>query len=273
MTESSSRSVASSESAIEPAIGSAAGNDGGSERLLLGRKLSSSLTYDSASDLVRGQVVRDARLRVVRPAAAEVLHLDVLAGHGLDHVRAGDEHVAGLVHHHREVGDRGGVDGPARARAHDQRDLRDDPRAAHVAHEDLAVEAERDDALLDARAATVVDADHRDARLEGEVHGLDDLLAVHLAERAAEDRRVLAEHRDVAAVDRAGAGDHAVAVGTLLLHAEVDRAVPDQLVELDERARVEQCLDTFAGGLAALGALALDGSRACPCVTASSMRR
>ena len=44
MTESSSRSVASSESAIEPAIGSAAGNDGGSERLLLGRKLSSSLT-------------------------------------------------------------------------------------------------------------------------------------------------------------------------------------------------------------------------------------
>ena len=63
------------------------------------------------------------------------------------------------------------------------------------------------------------------------------------------------------AVDRAGAGDHPVAVGALVLHAEVGRAVPDQLVELDERARVEQRLDPLAGGLAALGVLALDRGR------------
>jgi hypothetical protein len=91
----------------------------------------------------------------------------------------------------REVGDRRGVDGAAGARAHDERDLRDDPEA-HVAQEDLAVEAERDDALLDARAAGVVDADDRAAHLHREVHDLDDLLAEDLAERAAEDGEVLA---------------------------------------------------------------------------------
>ena len=145
---------------------------------------------------------------------------------------------------------------PAR-RAHDQRDLRDHAGAAHVAHEDLAVEAERDHALLDPRAAAVVDPDHRAADLGGDVHHLDDLLAVHLAERAAEHRGVLAEHRDRPAVDGAGAGDHAVAERAPLLHAEVGGAVPGQGVELDERARVEQHLQPLAGGVAALGVLAL----------------
>ena len=131
----------------------------------------------------------------------------------------------------------------------------------HVAAEDLAVEAEGDDALLDARAAGVVDADDRAAGLHGEVHHLDDLLAVDLAERAAEDREVLAEHADRAAVDRAVAGDDAVAVGPVLLQAEVRRAVPGERVELDEGALVEQHLDALAGGLLALGVLLLDRPR------------
>ena len=141
--------------------------------------------------------------------------------------------------------------------AHDQRDLRDHPGAAHVAHEDLAVEAERDHALLDPRAAAVVDPDDRAADLGGDVHHLDDLLAVHLAERAAEHRGVLAEHGDRPAVDRAGAGDDAVAERAPLLHAEVGGAVPGERVELDERAGVEQHLQPLAGGVAALGVLAL----------------
>ena len=207
--------------------------------------------------LVVAEVVRHAGAVVVRAAAAEVLHLDVLAGHRLDHVRAGDEHVAGAVDHHDEVGERGGVHRAARRRAHDQRDLRDHPGAAHVAHEDLAVEAERDHALLDPRAAPVVDPDHRAADLGGDVHHLDDLLAVHLAERAAEHRGVLAEHGDRPAVDRAGAGDDAVAERAPLLHPEVGGAVPGEGVELDERAGVEQHLQSLAGGVAALGVLAL----------------
>jgi hypothetical protein len=79
--------------------------------------------------LVVGREVRDAGLRVVAHRAAELLELDVLAGDGLDDVGAGDEHVRRLLHHEDEVGDRRRVDRAARARAHDQRDLRDHARA------------------------------------------------------------------------------------------------------------------------------------------------
>ena len=199
-----------------------------------------------------------AGLGVVGPGAAELLHRDVLAGDGLDDVGPGDEHVRGAVDHDREVGDRGGVDVPAGAGAHDHADLRDDARGVHVALEDLAVEAEGDHALLDPGAGALVDADDRAAGLDGEVHDLEDLLAVHLAERAAEDREVLGEHAHLAAVDGAVAGDHAVAVRAPLLEPEGRRAVPGQLVELDERPLVEELLDPLAGGHLALGVLLLD---------------
>ena len=211
--------------------------------------------------LVGGHVVGVARLGVVGARAAEVLHRDVLAGDGLDHVGSGDEHRRGLVDHHGEVGDGGGVDVAAGAVAHDQADLRDHARGVHVAAEDLAVEPEADHALLDPRAGALVDADDRAAGLHREVHDLGDLLAVDLAQRAAEDREVLAEDAHHAAVDLAVAGHHAVAVGAGLLQAERGRAVPRELVELDEGALVEEHLDPLAGGLAALGVLLLDRLR------------
>ena len=195
----------------------------------------------------------------MRARAAELLERDVLAGHRLHDVGAGDEHLAGLVDHHDEVGERGGVDVAAGGRAHDQRDLRDHAGGVHVALEDLAVEAEGDHALLDPRAAALVDADDRAAVLHGEVEDLDDLLAVDLAEAAAEDRDVLGEDRDRAAVDRAVPGDDAVAEGALGVHAEVAGPVPGELVELGERARVEQGLDPLAGGHLPRRVLLLDG--------------
>ena len=76
-----------------------------------------------------------------------------------------------------------------------------------------------------------------------EVHDLDDLLAVDLAERPAEHGRVLAEDADRAAVDRAEAGDDAVAERTVLVDPEVAGAVAGQRVGLGEAARVEQRLD------------------------------
>ena len=89
------------------------------------------------------------------------------------------------------------------ARPHDERDLRDDARGADVATEDLAVEPQGDHALLDAGAARVVEPDDGAPDLHREVHDLDDLLAEDLAEGAAEDREVLGEDGDLAAVDRA----------------------------------------------------------------------
>ena len=89
----------------------------------------------------------------------------------------------------------GRVHRAAGARAEDHRDLRDHAGRQHVAVEDPAVAGEADHALLDAGAGAVVEADDRRTDLEGEVHQLVDLLGEHLAERAAEDREVLARTR------------------------------------------------------------------------------
>ena len=200
----------------------------------------------------------DARLRVVAHRPAQLLELDFLAGHRLDHFGAGDEHVRGLFDHEDEVGHRRRVDGAAGAGAHDQADLRDHAGAFDVAGEDVAVGAERDDALLDPGAAGVVDADHRRPDLGGEVHHLAHLLRHHLAEAAAEDGEVLGEDEDGSAIDRAVAGDDGVAPGPFLLHLEVVGAVADEGVELLEGAGVEQLLDPLAGGHLALRVLLLD---------------
>jgi len=208
--------------------------------------------------LAGGDVVREARFGHVRVRAAEFLHRHLFAGDGLDDVRAGDEHLAGLVDHDDEVGQRGGVHMATRGGTHDQRDLRDDARCFDVVVKDVAVQAQRDDALLDPRPAALVDADDRAAVLHREVEHLDDLLAVHLAEAAAEHRRVLAEDADVAAVDGAVAGDHAVAERPVLLQPEVRAAVPGQRVEFDERVLVEQRQDALTGRQLALGVDLLD---------------
>src|SRR5262249_23160443 len=142
-------------------------------------------------------------------------------------------------------------------------DLRDHPGALDVAPEDLRVARERDDALLDARAAGVVDADHRAAVLQRHVHHLADLLREDLAQRAAEDGEVLREHEDLTAEDRPVPGDDRVAVGTSLEHPEVRLAVANVAVELDERARVEQLDQPFAREQLPLLTLALDSLLTC----------
>ncbi len=74
-------------------------------------------------------------------------------------------------------------------------------------------------------------------------------------ERAAEHGEVLREHVDDAAIDRAPAGDDAVAGDFVVLHAELGGAVLDEHVELLERAFVEQQLHALARGELALGVL------------------
>ncbi len=71
--------------------------------------------------------------------------------------------------------------------------------------------------------------------------------------RAAEDGEVLGEYADRAAVDRAVAGDNAVAVGPVLFQAEGVAAMARECVKLDERILIQQAVDPLASGhLAAL---------------------
>ena len=58
------------------------------------------------------------------------------------------------------------------------------PEAMHVALEHVGIAAERGDAFLDARAARVVEADHRRADLHRLVHHLADLLGVRFRQRS-----------------------------------------------------------------------------------------
>ena len=181
--------------------------------------------------------VRDAAHRVVRHRAAELFLRDLLVRHGLDHVRAGHEHVARAFDHDVEVGDRRRVHGAAGAGAHDGGNLRNHARGERVAQKDVGVAAEREHAFLDARAAGVVEADDRHAHLHREIHDLHDLRGVRLRERPAEDGEVLRERVDRPAVDAALAGDDAVARDDLLVHAEVAAPVGDELVDFLEACR------------------------------------
>ena len=189
---------------------------------------------------------------------AELLEAHLLARHGLHDLGAGDEHVRRLLDHHHEVGDGGRVDRAARARAHDERDLRDHAGGLHVSQEDVGVAGERDDALLDAGPARVVDSDDRAAEPGGHVHDLHDLLGKGLAQGAAEYGEVLREHEHPPALDRAVPGDDAVAVRPVLHHSEVRVAVLDERIQLGERAGIEQELHAFARQELAALALPLD---------------
>src|SRR5439155_3877938 len=75
---------------------------------------------------------------------------------------------------------------------------------------------------------------------------------------AAEHGEILGEHKRLAAIDGAPAGDDAVARHLVLLHAELGGAVLDEHVEFLERSLVEQQLDALARGQLAAGVLRLD---------------
>ena len=208
-----------------------------------------------------GDEVRDATSLVVHVRTAELLECHLLTGRHLDDVRAGDEHIADLAHHEDEVGHRRRVHRAAGARTDDQRELRNDAACLDVAVEDLRVPGQRDDALLDARTTGVVDADARAPGPQREIHDLGDLLGKDLAERATEDRRVVAEHEHLPAPDRSPPCDDPVATDTPVAHVEVGGAMQREHVELGEGAGVEETVDALARRELALGVLgALSGA-------------
>ena len=200
--------------------------------------------------------MRDAALLVVGHGAAEGLFRHLLVRHGLDHIRAGHEHVARVAHHHGEVGNRGRVDGAAGARAHHRRNLRNHARGEGVAQKDVGIAGKRQHTLLNARTARIVQANDRRTHLHRKVHDLHDFGGVGFRQRSAEDGEVLRKRVDRPAVDAAVARDDAIARDELIGHPEVEASVCDEFVDLFEGAGVEQQVDALARGQLACRALA-----------------
>ena len=202
--------------------------------------------------------VGHATLGGVGDGTAQFFGRDFFVRHGLDHFGAGHEHVRAVLHHEDEVRHGGRVHGATGAGAHDHADLRDHAGRQHILLEHVGIATQGSHALLDARAARVVQADHRRTDLHGLVHDLADLLGVGLGQRAAEHCEVLTEDEYQAAVDHAVAGDHAVARHLVVLHAKVRAAVLHEHVPFFKGAVVQQQLNALAGGELALFVLGVD---------------
>ena len=155
--------------------------------------------------VVHGKV-RDAAGLVVRHRAAELLLGDVLVRHRLDDVGAGHEHVARVLDHDDEVGDGRRVHGAAGARAHDRRDLRHDAarpaccegrcRRSRRATRRLPECARRRESFRPTIGAPIFIARSMTLTI---------FCGVGFGERSAEDREVLREGEDEAAVNAARA--------------------------------------------------------------------
>ena len=76
---------------------------------------------------------------VVCHSAAQFFFCHFLVSDCLYNVRTGNEHIAGLVDHRDEVGDRGRVHRPTRAWAHNRGDLRNDTGRNGVSEKDVGI--------------------------------------------------------------------------------------------------------------------------------------
>jgi hypothetical protein len=171
----------------------------------------------------------------VHARAAELLLGDVLADRGAHEVRTGQRHRAAALDHRNEVGQPGDIGGAGRARAHQSRDLRDDPGGHDLLSEQVAGAGEqRADRFLDPRPRAVEQPDEWDPLGQCQVAQPRDLHLAGRAHRAGHDREVIGADGDQAAVDLAVAGDHAVGRRLLVLepaHRVVDAGVDAQLGE------------------------------------------
>ena len=192
--------------------------------------------------LIGGDIAEVAALGL-HPGTAEVLHVDLLAGDGLDDRGTGDEHGGLFLDADKEVGRRRGVHRAAGTVAQQDGDLRRLAGQRQLTPRDLGVHRQTHHGVLDTGSAGVVDADDRAADTGREVHDLADLVAEGLAHRAAEDGLVVGVDRHGTPVDPAVAGDDAVAVGRFVIAGG-----PGQGTDLGEGTGVQQLVDTLTRG-------------------------
>lgn len=231
--------------------------------LVAGGQIAEQNAYAVEAGLVVGiREVRDAALRGMYRRAAELRVGDGFARHGLDDLRAGNVHLAGLLGHENEVAERGSVTRSAGAGAHDGRYLRHHAAHAGVAVEYSAVTGQRVYALFYSGAAAVVYGQEGRAHVVRHVHDAADLLRLSLAEAAAADGEVLRRSVYELARNAAVAGYDAVSGHFLFIHAEIGYARFGERVYFHERAAVEEIFEALARGHFARRVLLLHPCRA-----------
>lgn len=106
--------------------------------------------------------------------------------------------------------------------------------------ENIGISAQRRHAFLNARAAAVVDDNERTLHLNRHVHDMTDFFGMILAQRAADDGKILGRRAGCHAADFAESGYDAVARHAPSVHAEIIDSGFNQLSDLNERARIKQ---------------------------------
>ena len=201
----------------------------------------------------------NAGLGSVNLGATELLHGNVLTCNGFDYLRAGDEHIAVLLGHHDEVGQRRAIYCSTRARAENNRYLRHNAGSENVTFKNLCVTCERASTFLNTCATRVIQTDDRCAEFHSLVHDVANLKRHRLAQRTADDGSVLREHEHQTAVDSTGTDCHTIAEEHFLLHAEVMATMGKEHVHFLEGTFVEQHVNTLTAGVTALGVMFLNG--------------
>ena len=134
------------------------------------------------------------------------------------------------------------IDVAARARAHDQRNLRNDARGQYIALKHLAITAERGHAFLNARAPPASNRPMIGARFFSAISCSLVIFWAWVSDRDPPNTvKSLGEHIDRPAVDRARTRHHAVAWNTACVHAEFRAPVLDEHIDFFKRPLVEQC--------------------------------
>ena len=155
--------------------------------------------------------------------------------------------------HDDEIHQRRRIGGTPGAGAADHRDLGHDAGEQDIGVEHLAVTGKRIHALLDARAAGILERHHGNADLECVQHGAGDLLRLHLAEGTGDHAEILAHHCHLRVADIAGAGNHAIGGQGPAGHAEVGGIVRGMQAEFLEAAGDDQFADALARRKLSLG--------------------
>ena len=203
--------------------------------------------------IVFGDEMGVAADRRVHFGAADFLHRRRAAGDGLDDFRSGQAHVGIVPRHDDEIHQRRGVGRATRAGAADDSDLGNNAGEQDVVVEHLAVAGKRIDTFLDTRTARVLESNHRHPDFRRILHGTDDLLCVHLAERPGQYREILAEGGNLLAANVTGAGDHTVGRQIAAFHAEILGAVTGIQAGFLEGILIEERHQAFTGGKRAFG--------------------